>query len=179
MNVENLADSYQRNNGITTEDLTPPLATFALALIDKDGNILLHGGEGAGVMLPRMARATFDPSSKAAHRTIAPHGLGVFLPKNAIILGGFIDVKTTFTSATDAATVAITTESAGDIKAAIAISNGANPWDAGKQPIIPKANTPELTSISVSAKREITATVAVEALTAGKANIYILYWLAP
>lgn len=121
----------------------------------------------------QVAKATFDPSAVAAHRTIGAHLLGVKIPDNAIIIGGFIEVLTTFTSATDAATVAVHAQSANDIKSAVAISNGANPWDAGLQAIIPKSNTPESTGIKLTAERELQATVAVEALTAGKCNIYV------
>lgn len=129
--------------------------------------------DGLGFL--RVARATFDPSTNADERTIAAHSLGVTIPDDAIVVGGFIEVNTTFTSATDAATVAIHVEGADDIVAAIAISDVSNPWDAGMQAIIPKANTPESTGVKLSAAREITATVAVEALTAGKATIFLYY----
>jgi glycine betaine/choline ABC-type transport system substrate-binding protein len=56
----------------------------------------------------------------------------------------------------------------------VAISTGTS-WDAGFQAIIPKNNTPESTGIKLTAAREITATVAVEALTAGKCDIFVEY----
>jgi hypothetical protein len=121
------------------------------------------------------ARATFNPSLTAGMRTIAAHGLGVTIPNKAIVVGGFIQVNTTFTSATDAGTIAISIQGANDIVLAIAISNGGNPWDAGLHAIIPKTNTPESTGIALTADREITATVAVEALLTGKATIFLYY----
>lgn len=132
-------------------------------------------GTADGLGLLRVAKATFDPSATAGMRTIAAHGLGVTIPDNAIVCGGFVEVLTTFTSATDAGTVALMVQGANDIVSAIAISNGGNPWDAGLHAIIPKANTPESTGIKLTAAREITATVAVEALTAGKATIFLAY----
>lgn len=131
-------------------------------------------GTADGLSSLRVARATFDPSSTAGLRTIAAHGLGVTIPDDAIVIGGFIEVNTTFTSATDAATIAVSVEGANDIRAAVAISTGTS-WDAGKQAIIPKANTPETTGVKLTAAREITATVAVEALTAGKFTIFLYY----
>jgi hypothetical protein len=131
-------------------------------------------GTSDGLGLLRVAKATFDPSATAGMRTIGAHGLGVTIPDNAIICGGFIEVLTTFTSATDAGTIAVHAQTANDIRAAVAISTGTS-WDAGMQAIVPKANTPESTGIKLTAAREITATVAVEALTAGKATVFIYF----
>jgi len=132
-------------------------------------------GTADGLGMLRVARATFNPSLTAGQRTIAAHNLGVTIPDNAVICGGFVDVITTFTSATDAATIALHAQSANDLVSAIAISNGGNPWDAGLKAIIPKANTPESTGIKLTAARALTATVASEALTAGKANLFVYY----
>lgn len=128
-------------------------------------------------------------SSGVANSTVASHGTGIYLPDNAIITGGFYDVITTFTSATDAATIALTSESAGDLRAAVAISNGANPWDAGEHGILPgnfALDGNALTQIAMmdaraasfvklSSEKELTVTVGVEALTAGKMIIYLEY----
>jgi hypothetical protein len=146
--------------------------TTALSAGSLDAGL---AGTADGLGLLHVAKATFDPSATAGMRTIAAHTLGVTIPDNAIIVGGFIEVLTTFTSATDAGTVAIHANGANDIVSAIAISNGGNPWDAGLHAIIPKANTPESTGIKLTAARNITATVAVEALTAGKATIFLYY----
>lgn len=138
------------------------------------GAIETSAGDGLGFM--RVAKATFDPSANSGHRSIGAHTLGVTIPDNALIVGGFREVLTTCADgASDNATIAFSIESAGDIVAAIAISNGSNPWDAGKQAIIPKANTPESTAVKLSAARLITATVAVHALTAGKVTIFLFY----
>lgn len=132
-------------------------------------------GTAAGLGMLRVARATFDPSAVSGDRTVAAHGLGVTIPDKAIICGGFYQVNTTFTSAGDSATIAIHAQGANDIVSAIAISNGGNPWDAGLKAVVPKANTPESTGIALTAARELTATVAVEALTAGKLTLFVYY----
>jgi hypothetical protein len=133
-------------------------------------------GSAAGLGNLRMARATFDPSANAGQRTISAHDLGVTIPDNGIVVGGFIDVVTTFTSDnSDAATIAISVEGANDIVSAVAIEGGSNVWDEGFQAIIPKSNTPQTTSVKTTAARAITATVAVEALLLGKAEIFLHY----
>lgn len=125
----------------------------------------------------KYARAMFDPSGDSAMRTVAAHGLGVVLPANAVIIGGFVEVITTFQSTaggTDKATIAIHVASANDIVSAVAIETG-TPWDAGKHAIVPKMNTPESTSIKLSSAAEITATVGTAALTAGKLYVHLFY----
>lgn len=98
------------------------------------------------------------------------------LPDNAIITHAYYDVITTLTSATDAATVALTSEGAGDIKAAVAISNGANAWDAGFHEGVPVGTA--ATMVKMSAERTLLATIAVEAVTAGKFELFVEYVLS-
>ena len=121
----------------------------------------------------RLARATYDFAVDGG--AISAISLTTTLPDNAIVVGGFVDVITTCTSATDAGTGAISVEGADDIVAALAISNGANIWDAGQQPIVPKANTPETTAVKTTAARAITFTIAVENFTAGAFVVFLLY----
>ena len=147
-----------------------------------------------GTVVRELAVATFDTaatdSSAAANTTIAAHGLGVFLPTKAIIINAWVDVVTTFTSATDAATIALKAQATGDLTAALAISDSSNIWDAGLHGCLPgsyaeatvagdsailDAARKAASFIKLTAARELTATVAVEALTAGKANIYVEY----
>jgi len=145
----------------------------------------------AGIMVKKTAMAIFDPSANTGERTVAAHGLGVYIPDNAIITKVWVDVITTFTSAgADAGTIALHAQAADDIVAAIAISNASNVWDAGlhgsKIGFPALADTATQTALEVAAlfaatylkttaEREITATVAVQALTAGKAAIFVEY----
>lgn len=123
----------------------------------------------------RTARAVFDTAT-AANKGIGAHGTGVYIPANAIIIGGVVEVNTTFADgADDSATIAISVKSANDIITATAISSGTS-WDAGLHAITPKNNTPESTGIKLATAKEITVTVAVKALTAGKMNIYLDYY---
>lgn len=142
----------------------------------------------------RVASAVFDPSANTSQRPIAAYGLGIYIPSAAIVTKFWYDVITTFTSATDAATIAVHIQSANDLIAAIAISDATNMWDAGIH--AGKVGFPNLgadaahdsqvevaalfaaTALKATAEREITATVAVEALTAGKAVFFCEYVLS-
>ncbi len=116
-------------------------------------------------------RATFDPSAIAAHRTIAPHGLGVTLPINAIVFNAFFEVLTAFhDGASDLATLAVTLQSAGDLRPASLLGD----WSLGRSSTDQGIWTLD-EYIKLTAAREITVTVAVHALTAGKLNIYLFY----
>lgn len=135
-------------------------------------------GTDIGLGMLRVARFLFDSAAKdsagANNTTVAAHGVGVTLPANAIVVGGFVDVNTAFTSANSTATIAISVEGANDIISAAAVS-GAPYSTVGRKAIVPKANTPESTSVKASQAREITCTVAVQALTAGKLTGYLYY----
>lgn len=152
----------------------------------------------SGLATKYVASALFDTagtdSAGEANTTIAAHPLGVFIPTKAIITRAWWDVITTFTSATDAATIALKAQTAGDIVAAIAISATGDVWDAGLHAGLP--GFPNLgadaahdsaievaalfaaTFIKTTAERELTATVAVEALTAGKAILFVEYYIS-
>lgn len=134
----------------------------------------LIGGDAVGLGVLRVARFLFDAAT-LTNRTIAAHGTGVTLPIHAIVVGGFVDVNTAFTSdATNAGTIAISVQAANDVITASAVS-GAPYSTIGRKPIIPKANTPESTSLKCTAAREITCTVAGEALLTGKLTGYLYY----
>ena len=134
----------------------------------------LASGDAVGLGVLRVARFEFDAGVEA-NRTIGAHGTGVTLPANAIGVGGFLDVNTLFTSAdTNTGTIAISVQAANDIQTAAAVSSA--PYSSiGRKAIVPKANTPESTSVKTSAAKEITCTVAVAALLTGKLTGYLYY----
>lgn len=93
----------------------------------------------------------------------------VTIPINAIVLGAMIDVTTACTSG-GAATIAIKTEGAGDIKGATAVASfSLNARLDG----VPSFNA--ASSIKMTAARDVKATIATAALTAGLFNVYIYY----
>lgn len=188
---QTLVDYKDLNGEVYT--FTIDLASDAVqALFDTDisGTITLSGGIAAstvnsGISLQRDT----DDEGVGARRTlhceydfatdggaIGVHTLSVSLPDNAIPTYGWYEVGTTFTSATDAATVALgyATDGAAALKAAIAISNGANPWDAGYGALI-QTGVPSTFGTKTTASRALILTIAVEAVTAGKLMIHLDY----
>lgn len=90
------------------------------------------------------------------------------VPLGTIIIGGYMLVETVVEGV--GASVAVTVEGAGDIQAAAAISGA--PWSTtGKKAIVPKRNTPETTSITTTAARNILAVISGADLTAGKFQV--------
>lgn len=147
-----------------------------------------------GTTVPRVAVATYDVSGGDSG-AVGAHTLGVYIPDNAVITRAIVDVVTTFTDGDqDAATIALHLQSANDIVAAIAVADASNVWDAGIRGT--KIGFPNLgadaahdsalevaalfagTMLKTTAVREITATVAEAALTAGKMNIYVEYYIS-
>jgi len=142
----------------------------------------------------RIVKVRFDATGGKA---IAAYGLNTFIPTGAIITDAFYNVVTTFTTASaDAGTIALMVESAGDLKAAIAVSDASNVWDAGVHGTL--AGSPAVGSnastldagtaliysarkaaslIKTTTDKEVTATVATQALTAGILDLYITYLL--
>lgn len=118
----------------------------------------------------KIATLVFDATGGKA---VGTHTLlGPSLPSGAVIVHRDYYVITTFTSATDAGTIAlgVTTQDDDCLKTAVAISNGANPWDQGA--FLP---APPAAALLATAERTFCAVVAVEALTAGKLVLNVGY----
>lgn len=127
----------------------------------------------------RVARFTFDvdgeDSAGADNSAIGAHGVGVSIPAHGIVCGGFFDVNTPFTSENaNNATIAIKVEAANDIVSAAVVS-GVPYSTKGRKAIVPKANTPESTSVKATEAREITCTVATSELLTGKLTGYLYF----
>jgi len=104
---------------------------------------------------------------------IGDHPLGE-VPNGAIILGGFVDVLTTFvTAGADAGTIALMANAANDLVTATAVSNGANLWDAGVHAVVPVFTAATL--IKLTAARQIILRSAGQLITAGRLVVYLFY----
>lgn len=148
----------------------------------------------------KIAVATFKASgtdsSGASMSTVAAHGLGVTIPSGALITDAYYIVNTTFSSPStgagvDKATIALHVEGAGDLKAAIAIEDATNVWDAGKRGCLPgnyaldgnalsaiaMAAAEANSYILTTAERELTATVGVDPLGGGELTLYVEYFV--
>jgi hypothetical protein len=158
-----------------TTPVVRPAATASVRAALEAYGLLAEGTDGAadGAAGLQVARGTFDPTANTAQRTIAAHVVGPVIPINAIIVGGFVQVNTALASG-GSATVAVSINAADDIIAAAAF--GGAPWSTtGRKAITPKANTPESTSIVLTAARQITFTTATAALTGGKATAFLYF----
>lgn len=138
-------------------------------------------------MRKRILKASFDATGGKA---IGTHSLAGKLPVGAIITNVLIDATTTFTSATDAATISVGAQTAGDLVAATAISGARNIWDAGRHgslvgnfaldgnalTAVAMADADSAATVKVaSTPKALSVAVAVEALTAGVFTIYVEY----
>ena len=131
----------------------------------------------AGLGAKRIAKAIYNT---AAGFGTGAHTLGVTIPTKAFVTGMWYWVETTFTSATDAATLAISIQGANDCVSAVAISDGSNPWDTTTKPVegIPVLETTS-SWLATSAARAITVTTAVETITAGVMHVWVEYIAYP
>lgn len=151
-------------NSVITSKAVGLFAGFAAATVADTAaevRFVLCGGEHDG---PIVARGYFDASSGKAIGTHEMTMFGPDIPAGYQAIAWHYKVNTTFTSATDAGTIALglKTDDEDCFKVALAISNGANAYDAGVFP----GGAP-VAGIITAATRKLCAVVAVEALTAG------------
>lgn len=137
------------------------------------GGSIMPTGVGADGMYPhplKVARARYDFAVEGG--AVGTINLGApQIPANALILGGVVDVITPPTSG-GAGTLAISSEGAGDLVAAAAVSGA--PWSsAGRKSVVPAFTG--ATAIKTTAARSISAVIATAALTAGVVDVYVFY----
>lgn len=121
-----------------------------------------------GLLSLRVARATYDVSADGGG--IGAHGLGVYLPANALLKQAYFYVKTQFVSASSG-TVALSCEDANNVYSATDITGQAGGTiTSGVQ-----TGTAANMSSSIAASCQITATVASASYTAGKLNLFLEY----
>lgn len=101
-------------------------------------------------------------------RSGASDSVGSTIPSGAVILGGYVDVLTQATSG-GSATIAINSEGAGDILAALAIAS----WTTGRKSVVPAFTG--ATSVKTTAARSIAITIATATVTAGKFRVVLFY----
>lgn len=106
-------------------------------------------------------------------RADAQDSLGNTIPNGAVIEGGYVEVDTLVTSAGgNTGTIAINSEAAGDLVVAAAVSGA--PWSTtGRKSIVPAFTG--ATTVKTTAARSLVATIAVQAITAGKFRVVIFY----
>lgn len=116
-------------------------------------------------------KAQYDFSADGGAVGLITPASNCIIPDNAIILGGIIDILTTFTSG-GSATIAVGT-SAGSSTSSLKGATAVGSWSAGLLAVVPVFTA--ATMVKLSAQGQVTLTVAVADLTAGKANIILAY----
>lgn len=94
------------------------------------------------------------------------------VPAGATVIGGWYKVLTTFTSNTDAGTIAISLVGANDLVTAIAINDASNPWDVD----LTKERPIKAIVSALSTEKYVQMLSATEVVTAGKL-IGLVYWV--
>lgn len=171
------AKLYLDTSGVLTETNTG--SRVVAVAISAQVILLIPKGAGNPVSdntyRKMSGRVTYDFAEHGG--AISTIGLGVKIPDNAIITRAYYEVITTLSSSSaELATVSIDipTDDVAGILAAIAISHGSTPWDAGNHDCIQNGAIGNFTA-KTTAEREISVTIAVEAVTAGKFILFFDY----
>lgn len=129
----------------------------------------------AGLSVDRIAHAVWDPSGVSGQRTVGGHGLSVTLPAKSIVTQAWFYTKTSVVSTGNNGTIAFSCTGANDLFSAADIdsSSGVAGQIGAGVPVGTAA-----TMVFNTAACEITATVAVNAFTAGKIDFYVRYVVA-
>jgi hypothetical protein len=100
---------------------------------------------------------------------------GTPLPKNAIVWDGVVDVITALTSSLSGTAAVTTSQVANDLVTAAAVSGA--PWSTtGRKAIVPVGTA--AAAIKLTADRAPLLVIGTGALTAGKFNLFIEYYLS-
>lgn len=161
--------------------------SIANAALDDAGEYVLNHFSGSNLaryrvgtelrQVKKVAKLTFNFATYKSGTTVATgaYVLGT-LPKDAIVTRTFVDVITGFTSqGTNAGTVALSIQSANDVKTATAVSDG---YYANTGLKIGAQDDAIGNFLKLTAQRNVTATVATQKLTAGKLNLVVEYLLS-
>ncbi len=132
-----------------------------------------HGLQNPGQPLPNYCIAEYDFSKDGgAVSQITLRGDTV--PSGAYVDQATVLVETAPTSAAQTATISVDVEGAADVQTAVVVSNAI--W-ASSHPFIADKLDAAGEGFKTSADRAIKATIAVQALTAGKFKVIVRYWL--
>lgn len=163
---------YLTNSGATSPEWASMSGHGTLA---AGGALTLADSAGVGGLFPcpKMALCLYDFSVDGGAQGAITLSSNATIPDNAIVELMNYHVVTTCTSAADTATIKIGLATDGDLSTAIAINDGANPWDAGGH--LASGLTPLVKK--TTAARAFVMTVATQDLTAGKICFAFRYWI--
>ncbi len=122
-----------------------------------------------GIHKKYVARATYDFAVSGG--AVDDYPLGVTIPDNAIITRGIGDIITPFVSTSNDGKIALKAESAEDLLVGVDADTLSGVFE-----LIPDGTAAKM--IKLTANRELTLTVSVHPLTAGKAVFFVEYVLS-
>lgn len=138
-------------------------------LKDNRGGVV---GSGAYVGRIKVARAYYDFATDAG-AVGALNLRGDKLPSGALVLRAYVNVATLVASGTSAATLSLGIEGAADVRAANTIVNATTQLSTtgNKVTLLTGTTAP----LALTADRHVVATIAVEAVTAGRFSVLVEY----
>lgn len=157
------AESYSPNASSDWTSL--PGVTSAPSTQDSALDTLANQAAQVGTL--KSVKVEFDASTDA--KTVGTHGMGITIPDNAIVLYVVQDVLTDLASAGSTGTFRLNLPTDGNLAAAIT-ADGSNAGVTDGTPAWTAA-----TAVKTTAAREVSYTIATEALTAGKLQALIVY----
>ena len=143
--------------------------TVKIMLVNNDSQVAQ-----SGVAVGYHDFATDGDATIALRDVTATSGSTVVIPSGAMITYAHVYVDTTYTSSGDIATIGLALGGV-TIVTAVAIGTG-TPWDAGGRNAIQVGTG--LTSEPTTSAAALTATIGVEAITAGAMRVYVHYTVA-
>lgn len=150
---------FNRGSGFQNDQLGTKVIEDSVRDLRVTYDFAASGGAIGAVTLPRPA---------TPGRGAAPFGQ---LPKNAIVVGCYIDVLTAMNGGSGATIALSTGQAANDLKTATGFASY-----TGIVACVPTGSA--ATSIKLTADAKPTATIATNTITAGKFNVHIFYILS-
>jgi hypothetical protein len=174
-NIRHLVGSGRPTNGTSGSGVGVLPASGSTYVNSATGQVYVNTNTGASPVWEeftgvRIARATYSFAVDGGAQGLITPATNVTIPNKAIIIGGIIDITTAFTSG-GSATISCGTSagsSATSLKAATAVAS----W-TGLLAIVPVFTA--ATMVKMTAAGSITLTVATADLTAGIAEIKVIY----
>lgn len=130
-------------------------------------------GSGTGVSPGAPSRRTIQGTYSFA---VHGGGTGTYtiakLNAGARVVGGWLEVTGTPTAVSGTPSIGINSVAANDILSTASVLGA--PWSTvGKKAIVPKANTPESTSITVAADTDVVVAITTAAINTGVFTLYL------
>jgi hypothetical protein len=161
---------FQETDGASPAAVFVNLGTTASAAFRALG---VGASTNDGFNAVQTVKATFDPSGTTSQRAAGTYTLGATVPSGALVVGGYARVLTAFSSSGSTAAVSVLLQGANDVISSATV--GGAPWSTtGTKAVVPNGTTAG-GGIATTAAQAVKVIVANEALTGGKASVWLNY----